>query len=66
MLADCYSRMGREEEVIRVLEPAEQKYPDDLAIAYLLGTALIRQNRVEEGQFWSTAFYATATRRKHT
>src|ERR1700730_10049193 len=50
MLADCYSRMGHEDEVIRVLEPAEQKYPDDLAIAYLLGTALIRQNRVDEGQ----------------
>ncbi len=50
LLADCYSRMGREDDVIRLLEPAEQKYPDDMAIAYLLGTALIRQNRVDEGQ----------------
>jgi len=50
LLADCYSRMGREDQVIRVLEPEEQKYPDDMAVAYLLGTALIRQNRVEEGQ----------------
>ena len=50
LLADCYLRMGREDDVIRVLEPAEQKYPDDLAIAYLLGTALIRQKRVDEGQ----------------
>ena len=50
LLADCYMRMGREGDVIRVLEPEEQKYPDDLAIAYLLGTALIREKRVEEGQ----------------
>jgi len=50
LLADCYSRMGRDEDVIRILEPAEQKYPDDLAIAYLLGTALIHEKRVDEGQ----------------
>ena len=30
--------------------PRSTKYPDDLAIAYLLGTALIRQKRVEKGQ----------------
>ncbi|MGC2401759.1 MAG: tetratricopeptide repeat protein [Acidobacteriaceae bacterium] len=50
LLADCYSRLGREDQVIRVLEPEEQKYPDDMAVAYLLGTALIREKRVEEGQ----------------
>ncbi len=50
LLADCYLRMGREDDVIRVLEPEEQKYPDDLAIAYMLGTALIRQKRVDEGE----------------
>jgi Flp pilus assembly protein TadD len=50
LLGDCYMRMGRDEDVIRVLEPAEEKYPDDLAIAYLLGTALIHQKRVDEGQ----------------
>jgi tetratricopeptide (TPR) repeat protein len=50
LLGDCYLRMGREQDVIRILEPEENKYPDDLAVAYLLGTALIRQKRVEEGQ----------------
>jgi tetratricopeptide (TPR) repeat protein len=50
LLADCYMRLGRENDVIRVLEPEEQKHPDDLAIAYLLGTALIREKRVQEGQ----------------
>ena len=50
LLADCYLRMAREDDVIRILEPEEQKYPDDLAVAYMLGTALIRQKRVEEGE----------------
>jgi Flp pilus assembly protein TadD len=50
LLCDCYMRMGREKDVIAVLEPEEKKYPDDLAVAYLLGTALIREKRVNEGQ----------------
>jgi tetratricopeptide (TPR) repeat protein len=50
LLGDCYLRMDREQDVIRVLGPEERKYPEDMAIAYMLGTALIRQKRVEEGQ----------------
>lgn len=50
LLADCYQRMGREQDVIRVLEPEKQQYQDDLALAYMLGTALIREKRVDEGQ----------------
>ncbi len=50
LLADCYMRMGQEKDVIRILEPEEYKTPDDLAVAYLLGTALIREKRVQEGQ----------------
>jgi tetratricopeptide (TPR) repeat protein len=50
LLGDCYLRMGREKEVIRLLEPEEKKHPDDLAIAYMLGIALIRDKRIEEGQ----------------
>jgi len=50
LLGDCYLRMGQPKDVIRILEPEERKYPDDLAIAYLLGTALIVENRVAEGQ----------------
>src|SRR5436853_315556 len=50
LLGDCYLRMGQEKDVIRVLEPEESKRPDDLAIAYLLGTALIREKQVEKGQ----------------
>jgi tetratricopeptide (TPR) repeat protein len=50
LLADCYLRMGQNKDVIRILEPVEASRPDDLAIAYLLGTALIRDNQVAKGQ----------------
>jgi Tfp pilus assembly protein PilF len=50
LLADCYMRLGRDEDVVRTLEPEQSKYPDDLALAYLLGTALIHEKRVAEGQ----------------
>lgn len=50
VLGDCYLRMGQNKDVIRLLEPVERDRPDDLAIAYLLGTALIRDNQPERGQ----------------
>jgi Flp pilus assembly protein TadD len=50
LLADCYLRMGQNKDVIRVLQPVGKERPDDLAIAYMLGTALIRDNQVEQGQ----------------
>lgn len=50
LLADCYMRLGREDSVIRILEPEAKRAPDDLAVAYLLGTALIREKRVQEGE----------------
>jgi tetratricopeptide (TPR) repeat protein len=50
LLGDCYLRMGQNKDVIRVLQPEEKKHPDDMAIAYMLGTALIRDKQVEKGQ----------------
>jgi tetratricopeptide (TPR) repeat protein len=50
LLADCYLRMGRNKDVIRLLEPVEREHSDDLGIAYLLGTALIRDDQVQRGQ----------------
>jgi tetratricopeptide (TPR) repeat protein len=50
LLADCYLRMGRDKDVIRLLEPEEKQQPGDLAIAYMLGLALIHENRADEGQ----------------
>jgi predicted Zn-dependent protease len=50
LLADCYFRMGQYKDVIRVLQSEEVRHPDDLAVAYLLGTALIRDDKPAEGQ----------------
>jgi tetratricopeptide (TPR) repeat protein len=49
LLADSYLRMGREKDVIRLLLPEEKQRPDDLAIAYMLGTAYIRDKQPDEG-----------------
>lgn len=50
LLADCYFRMGRNKEVIRLLEPVENTQQNDLAVTYMLGTALIRDKQVNKGQ----------------
>src|SRR5579863_4591512 len=50
LLADCYLRMGQDKDVIRVLQPSENDHPDDMAIAYMLGTAYIHEKQVEQGQ----------------
>ena len=50
LLADCYLQMGEYQKIIPLLSPYEAKYPDNKAIAYLLGTALLRDKQVEKGQ----------------
>lgn len=50
LLSDCWLQMGEYARVIRLLTPLESKRPDDLGLAYMLGTALVREKRVEEGQ----------------
>lgn len=50
LLADCRLRMGQNKEVIALLNPIEPQNPDDSAIAYLLGTALIRDGQLHAGQ----------------
>jgi tetratricopeptide (TPR) repeat protein len=50
LLADCWLAMGMNKNVAELLTPLSEKMPDDLAIAYLLGTALIRDNQVPRGQ----------------
>ena len=50
LLADCHFRLGQETEVIAVLDPLAAQHSDNLGLAYLLGTALIRQGQVERGQ----------------
>lgn len=50
LLADCYLQMGEYQKVIAMLAPYEEKFPQDKALAYLLGTALLRDKQVEKGQ----------------
>src|SRR5215471_16231126 len=50
LLADCRLAMGENKKVIELLEPFAGSRPDDLAIAYMLGTALIRDNQPVRGQ----------------
>lgn len=48
--ADSHFRLGDNERVIELLAPVADRHRDDRAFAYLLGTALIRQDRISEGQ----------------
>lgn len=50
LLADCYLRLGRNKSVIQLLTPIQQSGSADLGIAYMLGTALIRDDQVAKGQ----------------
>jgi Flp pilus assembly protein TadD len=49
LLADCWLRQGLDANVIDLLAPID-KQEGDLAIAYLLGTALIRNRQTERGE----------------
>jgi len=50
LLADCDLQLGENDRVIALLQPREQDDPADMAIAYMLGTALIRTQRIADGQ----------------
>lgn len=50
LLADCLMRRGEYRRIIELLTPFESKYPDDRALAYLLGTALIRAGDLQKGE----------------
>jgi Flp pilus assembly protein TadD len=50
LLADCRLAMGENQRVIDLLAPVATRLPSDLAIAYLYGTALIRDGQPKQGQ----------------
>jgi tetratricopeptide (TPR) repeat protein len=50
LLADCDLRLGENKNVIELLSPLEKESPDDKAIIYLLGMALIRDEQPARGQ----------------
>ena len=50
LLADCFLQMGEHKKIIALLAPFEAKTPDNKALAYLFGTALLRDKQVGKGQ----------------
>ena len=50
LLADCYLRLGKNADVVALLQPEYAANPGDLAVDYALGTALIRQGQIHEGE----------------
>jgi tetratricopeptide (TPR) repeat protein len=50
LLADSALQLGENKRVITLLQPLEQADPSDLATAYMLGTAFIREHRIKEGE----------------
>jgi protein O-GlcNAc transferase len=50
VLADCYLQTGQDQEVTALLKPREQMFGNDLAFAFVLGTALLHGGDLVEGQ----------------
>jgi tetratricopeptide (TPR) repeat protein len=50
LLTDCYLRLGNYRETVVLLEPTYHSQPDNLAIDYALGTALIRNGETQRGE----------------
>jgi len=50
LLADCNLRLGEFKRVIELLTPVERSEPDNRAVAYLLGMALINDKQLDKGQ----------------
>jgi tetratricopeptide (TPR) repeat protein len=50
LLADCHLRLGENAKVVDLLSPLEKEAGDDPAFIYLLGTALIRDQKADRGQ----------------
>jgi predicted Zn-dependent protease len=64
LLADCLLQMNKNDRVIELLRPMVAQHPQDLAVADMLGTALVRGGQVAEGQNCWIAFLAQAIRPK--
>jgi tetratricopeptide (TPR) repeat protein len=52
ILADCYLQTGQYPDAVTLLQPREAMFQDDLAFAYVLGTALVRTGDEHQGQLY--------------
>lgn len=49
LMSECYLRRGEDTKVIALLDPLADADPNDLALSYLLGTALLHQGQDQRG-----------------
>jgi tetratricopeptide (TPR) repeat protein len=49
LLAECYLRQGDNDRVVALLDPIAASGPDNRAVDYVLGTALLHEGQVERG-----------------
>jgi len=49
LLSECYLRQGQEEKVVALLDPLADTAQEDVALEYLLGTALLHEGQEERG-----------------
>lgn len=49
LLGGCYARLGQDAQVVDVLAPLAVSHPEDLAVSWELGSALIRSGHSREG-----------------
>ncbi len=52
LLADCELQLGNDAQVVNLLRPVAAQDTGDLALAYMLGMALLHEHRIEEGQVY--------------
>jgi len=50
LLAECYLQTGQDNELLALMRPREAMFANELAYAYLVGTALIHGGNLAEGQ----------------
>ena len=50
LLADCMLETNQPAQAVEVLAPLREEYPDDHAVVYVLGMALMKDNRTREAQ----------------
>jgi tetratricopeptide (TPR) repeat protein len=50
LLGDCYFRLGEYKKIVSLLGPLENKHPQERALIYLYGMALIRDGQLEKGE----------------
>jgi len=58
ILADCWLQMGENAKVVGLLTPAHEAQPGERSVAYVLGTAMLRDGQVEQGQKVLNAIFA--------